>query len=89
MIQTDFAPVNITYGKPVMDLLSCGQKVITKLSKIEGIITSISIKFNYVSYEVSYFHEGEYKQIWLNEAEFDTENQQRQAIGFKQNNGSA
>lgn len=66
-----------------MQLIKCGTRIKTKLSNIEGIITAITIRFKAVAYELSYFHEGEYKTAWLNETEFDISNCERSQIGFK------
>ncbi len=66
-----------------MDILSSGTIVKTKMGNIEGIITGATIRFNNVSYEISYFMDGEYKEAWLNEVEFTIDNIERQKIGFK------
>jgi len=69
---------------PKVTILKCGIEVMTKLNSIQGIITGISIRFNTVSYEISYFNGLEYKQIWMNEVEFSTKHTKKQTIGFKQ-----
>lgn len=66
-----------------MKVVKCGTKVKTVLSNIEGIVTCASIRFTSVNYEVSYFNNGEYKQVWLNENEFTIINGTKQIIGFK------
>jgi len=66
-----------------LKLYSCGSKVVTKLSNIEAIITGISIRFNAVSYELSYFINAEYKQVWLNECEFNISDKEVKRIGFR------
>lgn len=66
-----------------MKIVKCGTDITTKLNNINGIITAACIRFNAVNYEVSYFNNGEYKQIWLSEAEFQVSNGSRkQIIGF-------
>ena len=45
-------------------------------------ITCISIKFDKVQYEISYFYLGEQKIVWLDENEFET-NENKYKIGFK------
>lgn len=67
-----------------MKLIKCGTKAITTIGKVEGVITAISIRFNTVSYELSYFTRDEYKTAWLNESEFTTESKGRNEVGFKQ-----
>ena len=64
-----------------MKIIACGTRVTTKLNSIEGIITAISIRFDTVNYEVSYFAGQDYKQIWLNEAEFNFTTK-KETIGF-------
>lgn len=63
-------------------IIKCGSKVRTALSNINGIVTAVSIRFNSVSYEVSYFNNGEYKQAWLNKEEFIIIEGKPISIGF-------
>lgn len=65
-----------------LKLIPCGTKVKITLANIEGIITGITIRFKAIAYEVSYFSGVEYKQVWLNECEFETEIIARDKIGF-------
>lgn len=67
-----------------MEVHKCGAKVaMTFNHDCEAIITAVSIRFERVVYEVSYFNTGEYKQIWLDECEFSLLNGEKQRIGFK------
>jgi uncharacterized protein with von Willebrand factor type A (vWA) domain len=66
-----------------MKLIKCGSKVRTKVNDIEAIITAVSIRFDSVSYELSYFNNGEYKSCWLNENEFEAKGLEKTSIGFK------
>lgn len=69
-----------------MTIIKCGSKVKSVLTNIEGIVTAVSIRFTSVAYEVSYFNNGEYKQVWLNESEFElSSNAKKETIGFKKN----
>lgn len=68
-----------------MTIVKGGTKVTTVLSNIQGIVTGTSIRFEAISYEVSYFNNGEYKQVWLNESEFTITEGKKQTIGFKNN----
>lgn len=65
-----------------MKVIPCGTHITIKLSKTEAIITAISIRFTAVSYECSYFAGQEYKQVYLNEQEFDFTGK-RNIIGFQ------
>jgi len=67
-----------------MKVVKCGSKVKSVLINIEGIITAVSIRFEAVAYEVSYFNNGDYKQIWMNETEFElSSTAKKETIGFK------
>lgn len=67
-----------------MVLINCGTKCIPKLYKTECIITGINIRYEKVIYELSYFNNGSYTAIWLNEDEFETvEVNSTTKIGFK------
>lgn len=65
-------------------VFECGTKAITITGKIEGIITGISIRFDKVSYEFSYFYNGDYKSVFLNENEFSVVVDTKKAgIGYR------
>jgi hypothetical protein len=65
-----------------VELLPCGTMVKTKLGSISGMITASVIRFDKLQYEISYFHDGEEKTVWMNEAQFTTE-ANKTTIGFK------
>ena len=65
-----------------MEIYSCGIEVETKIGQIIGVITCASIRFDKLTYEISYFYQGEYKTVWLNEAEFITSEKEKQVVGF-------
>ena len=69
--------------KNYIEVVKCGTKATTKMSQIEGIVTGISIRFNRATYEISYFHNGEYKSVWLDESEFEIGECLKGRIGFK------
>ena len=66
-----------------MIVIKCGTKALTKMAHIEAIVTAISIRFNRAQYELSYFHNGEYKTMWMDESEFDIDPIEKVTIGFK------
>lgn len=67
-----------------MEVYECGKNVITKIGNVSGIITAACIRFEKVQYEVSYFLNGERKEVWLDEREFTLENESDKIqIGFK------
>jgi hypothetical protein len=67
----------------VLKVHSCGKKVKTVLSNVEGMITAFTVRFDYVQYEISYFHNGELRTMWMNESEFVISDK-KDSIGFKQ-----
>jgi uncharacterized protein with von Willebrand factor type A (vWA) domain len=69
-------------NKNSIEVIKCGVKATTKISQIEAIVTAISIRFNRTSYELSYFNNGEYKTVWLDESEFTVEKIEKTKIGF-------
>lgn len=69
-----------------MNVIKCGTEVITKLESIHCLITCISIRFDKITYEVSYFRNGIYYTVWLNEEEFSKVDEvNKSKIGFKTN----
>lgn len=62
---------------------NCGIVAIPKLHKTEAIITGCSIRYGKVQYELSYFHHGDYKSVWLHESEFTIPFDSQIKIGFK------
>lgn len=70
-----------------MNTYQCGQRIFVNTANIDGTITGVLIRFDTVIYEIGYFKELEYKQIWLNDCEFTVSPESKKsAIGFK--NGS-
>ena len=56
-----------------IEYYQCGTMVIISIGKTEGMITSMNVRFDSVSYEITYYFNGEYKTVWLREREFTTE----------------
>jgi hypothetical protein len=66
-----------------MDILSNGTQVRVG-DGIWGYITAACIRNNNISYEVTYFHDGEYITVWLYEFQFSIASEtNKQKIGFK------
>ena len=68
--------------KPV--IYPCGTQVETIIGNFHGQITSVQIKFELVSYEVTIFNpqEGNLTTIWMHESEFVPKGRRR-SVGFK------
>lgn len=67
-----------------IEIIKSGTEVETVNGQIKGTVTAASIRFNSVSYEISYFHNGEYKSCWMNELEFKSMGDNyKQKVGFK------
>jgi len=60
----------------------CGTKAIIKNGNVNATITAICLRFESLSYELTYYT-GEYKKEWCFESEFDVENGTVKQIGFK------
>lgn len=52
-----------------------------KVSGISAMITAVNIKFDNVTYEATYYYDGEHRTVWLKEQEFTTEEINK--IGYK------
>lgn len=63
-------------------LYPSGTRIRTTIGQIEGMITAACIRFSSVSYEITYFSDGEQRTVWMNEAEFSTTDN-IVSIGFK------
>jgi effector-binding domain-containing protein len=71
-----------------MKVFRCGLNVITRNGSIKAIITGINIRYERVNYEISYFFDGIYKSVWLDQDEFHVIAKQKDVyltIGFKGN----
>jgi len=53
-----------------MKVYKSGTRVKTVIGDIEALITSVSMRQGSIAYELSYFVNGSYCQIWLHEFEF-------------------
>jgi hypothetical protein len=63
-------------------LYPSGTHIRTTIGQIEGMITATCVRFSSVSYEITYFYDGEQKIVWMNEAEFSTSSKMV-VVGFK------
>ena len=63
-------------------LYPSGTRVRTSIGQIEAMITAACIRFSSVSYEITYFYDGEQRTVWMNEAEFSTSGKMV-VVGFK------
>jgi hypothetical protein len=67
-----------------MKVIPVSTRVVTKIGSMKGIITAISIRGQgYVSYAISYFHQGVYSEIWLMDFEFEVDTQTKAGFGNK------
>ena len=67
-----------------MELLECGTKATTVLNDIEGIITGITIRGKTITYEFSYFLNGDRKSIWVEDYEVKAKKEDKRVlkVGF-------
>lgn len=65
-----------------VSLYDCGTEVISVFGGFRGMITCTSIRFGFVTYEITYYLDGEPRTTWMREEEFVTK-QRKITIGFK------
>lgn len=46
-------------------MLDYGDRVIIKILELQGFITAVCIRGKYITYEVTYFSNGEHYQRWF------------------------
>lgn len=66
-----------------MEILKCGTLVIIKQAKIEGVVTCAAIRFEKITYEITYYLSGEQKTIWTHESEIEVKEKEEYLIGYK------
>lgn len=71
-----------------IEIYECGTDVTVKEVNIKGVITGACIRYGRVTYEVSYFFNGDQKSPWLVEDQFTTEGK-KGSVGFKNGNGAS
>lgn len=65
-----------------MQILECGTLVTTKLNKIEGMITAVTIRFTAIIYEITYG--DEFRTVYMRQDEFEVTSETKSTtIGFK------
>ena len=67
----------------MIEIYKTGTRAVTKIGKVEGIFTAVSIRGAKILYELSYFIKGDHKSCWLTEDEFDVADVSRIKIGYK------
>lgn len=66
-----------------MNVYKCGEKATPKCHQVTCMITCVTIRFDKVTYELSYFQHGEQKTVWMHEEEFDITVEKELNVGFK------
>ncbi len=66
-----------------LSVIPCGTSVTIASGSQEATITCSAIRFDKITYELTYFYQGEYKTAWCHESEFHTQNTKNDRIGFK------
>jgi hypothetical protein len=66
-----------------MTVIECGTSVVTKIGNKKGMITAVAIRFDSVTYEITYFDENAFQTVWLREQEMEIKKHETQEIGFK------
>ena len=61
----------------------CGTKVTLRIANITGEISAFTVRFKQVTYEFTYFYNGEMTDIWVCEEQLDFFSEPiKQKIGF-------
>lgn len=68
-------------------VIPCGTSVTIASGSLEATVTCAAIRFDKITYELTYFYQGDYKTAWCHESEFHTVNVKKDRIGFKKNHG--
>lgn len=63
-------------------VVPCRTKVKTVIGGISAIITGICIREDSLSYEISYFHNGEAKNAWVRPYEFEVDRSSPKKAGL-------
>ena len=66
-----------------MEIYKCGTEVIIKLANIKGIITCCGIRYDRVTYEITYYEGLSQSIVWVHPSEFEISIPENQKIGFK------
>lgn len=64
-----------------LKVLPCGTSITSINGDVMGNISCISIRYGKISYELTYFFNGEFKTTWMHESEFN-HGAVKQKIGF-------
>lgn len=65
-------------------LLKCGTNVITKVGRIAGIISQISIRYDIIRYEIMFYSDNDFKYVWMGYQEFIVSDEPIKKLGYKQ-----
>ena len=67
-----------------IELFPCGTEVVLKRSQYAGVITGITLRGERITYAISYWESGTYKETWFASYEFSvTAHTSTMKIGFK------
>jgi hypothetical protein len=66
-----------------MDVIECGREAKTKLGQKDALITAVCIRYEKITYELTYFNNGKFDTVWMHETEFILkEKNTKTKIGF-------
>ena len=65
-----------------MTIYPCGMEAVIKLPMVAGNITAVTIRFEFVTYEITYYVEGVQQRVWVHENEIMKDGE-KLTIGFK------
>jgi len=66
-----------------MELYKCGTIVTLKLLNQDAMIVGICMRFDKITYELSWANGGQYNVAWFHEEEFHHKGLKEKKVGFK------
>ena len=65
-----------------IQIVKFGTPVITKIGQVKALITATCIRDQNVTYELSYFIQGQHTETWCARIEFDIDDSEKQKPGL-------
>ena len=65
-----------------MNIYPCGMEAVIKRPLVVGNITAVTIRFEFVTYEVTYYVDGVQQRVWVHEDEIMKDGK-KLTLGFK------
>ena len=66
-----------------MKIVKPGTSIITNIGQVKATLTGVCIREESISYEISYFGQGDHKSTWIYRYEFEIDTSTKTKAGFK------